>query len=235
MQDSEVRIGRLSWYLVPSSRKFASSARSCDLLLGTCYLLLFLRLVHFVLNHVGKSPIATVPVTDPATFLTVEDSPKAKPLTEFERQMSAVFADLLGVAALPRSYGEIYGLLFASAQPLSFGDIRGKLDLSKGSVSQGLKVLKNLGAIRLVSEAESPRDYYAPETELRQLVTSLLRETINPQLKHGSGRLAEVRAALRSEPLASSERKLLSSRCEKLEAWHKRISLLLPILSRFFG
>jgi DNA-binding transcriptional regulator GbsR (MarR family) len=198
-------------------------------------LILFIKRVHFVLNHEGKCPIAAVPVTDPASFSTVEEPPKAKPLTEFERRMSAVSADLLGVAALPRSYGEIYGLLFASAQPLSFGDIRGKLDLSKGSVSQGLKVLKNLGAIRLVSEPESPRDYYAPETELRQLVTSLLRETINPQLTHGSGRLAEVRAALRSEPLASPERKLLSSRCEKLEAWHKKTSLLLPILSRFFG
>lgn len=174
-------------------------------------------------------------MTDPATFSTVEESPKARPLTEFERQMSAVFADLLGVVALPRSYGEIYGLLFASAQPLSFGDIRGKLDLSKGSVSQGLKVLKNLGAIRLVSGPDSPRGYYAPETELRQLVTSLLRETINPQLRHGSGRLAEVRAVLHSEPLAPSERKLLSSRCEKLEAWHKKISLLLPILSKIFG
>jgi DNA-binding transcriptional regulator GbsR (MarR family) len=174
-------------------------------------------------------------VTDPAAFSTVEEPPKARPLTEFERRMSAVFADLLGVAALPRSYGEIYGLLFASAQPLSFGDIRGKLDLSKGSVSQGLKVLKSIGAIRLVSEPDSPRDYYAPETELRQLVKSVLRETINPQLKHGSGRLAEVRVALRSEPLTASERKLLSSRCEKLEAWHKKISLMLPILAKFFG
>jgi DNA-binding transcriptional regulator GbsR (MarR family) len=179
--------------------------------------------------------MASVPVTDPASFPTIEEPPKMRPLTEFEQRMSAVFADLLGVAGLPRSYGEIYGLLFASVQPLSFGDIREKLDLSKGSVSQGLKVLKSIGAIRLVSEPESPRDYYAPETELRQLVTSVLRETINPQLKHGSGRLAEVRAALRSEPLASPDRKLLSSRCEKLEAWHKKTALLLPILGKIFG
>ncbi len=48
---------------------------------------------------------------------------------------------------LPKSYGEVYGLLYASANPLSFAEIHQRISLSKGSVSGGLKALKEFGAI----------------------------------------------------------------------------------------
>lgn len=57
-------------------------------------------------------------------------------IAEFEDEIVAHLSDLAAMFALPRSYGQIYGLLFASIRPLSFTDIVGRLDLSKGSVSQ---------------------------------------------------------------------------------------------------
>jgi hypothetical protein len=82
----------------------------------------------------------------------------------------------------PRSLGEIYGLLFATARPLSFQDINDRLDLSKGSVSQGLRFLRTLGAIQSVAVEGDRREYFEPVVELRALVGGFLKERINPQL-----------------------------------------------------
>lgn len=67
----------------------------------------------------------------------------------FEVQMVDFFvsaADLLGV---PKSVAAIYGVVFASPGPLSFAEIEARLDISKGSVSQGLRVLREVGAIKV--------------------------------------------------------------------------------------
>jgi hypothetical protein len=60
-----------------------------------------------------------------------------------------LFADIVSALGIPKSIGQIYGLLYASATPLSFSDIVDRLDISKGSVSQGLQLLRSLGAINV--------------------------------------------------------------------------------------
>ena len=63
----------------------------------------------------------------------------------FEEQVVDFFisaADLLGV---PKSVAAIYGIVFASPAPLSFAEIETRLNISKGSVSQGLRVLRDVG------------------------------------------------------------------------------------------
>ena len=57
------------------------------------------------------------------------------------------------VFGVPKSVGQIYGLLYASPEPLSFSDIVERLEISKGSASQGLQLLRSLGAIK-VAEAK---------------------------------------------------------------------------------
>ena len=69
----------------------------------------------------------------------------------------AVFADLVVLLGLPKSMGEIYGFIFASAEPPTFADIEQKLDLSKGSVSQGLRALRELGAIKEAGATDGGR------------------------------------------------------------------------------
>lgn len=59
-------------------------------------------------------------------------------------------ADMLGV---PKSVAAIYGICFASPEPLSFAEIEARLDISKGSISQGLRVLREVGALRVASGA----------------------------------------------------------------------------------
>jgi hypothetical protein len=77
---------------------------------------------------------------------------------EFERACVEFFADVVQVFGVPRSVGQIYGLLYASPQPLSFTAIAGKLDISRGSTSQGLQALRDLGAVVPVSGTEGERE-----------------------------------------------------------------------------
>lgn len=77
---------------------------------------------------------------------------RADDMVAFERQVVDLFvsgADLLGV---PKSVAAIYGIIFASPEPLSFAEIGERLDISNGSISQGLRVLRDVGAIRVVEE-----------------------------------------------------------------------------------
>jgi hypothetical protein len=69
-------------------------------------------------------------------------------LAAVEQELIAIFADLSVALGLPRSLGQIYGLAFASPEPVCFDDVVSRLGLSKGSASQGLRVLRELGALR---------------------------------------------------------------------------------------
>ena len=71
-------------------------------------------------------------------------------LSELEREVIELFVRMADVLNLPRSVGEIYGLLFVSSAPLCLDDCRIRLNISKGSTSQGLKILRSFGAIRTV-------------------------------------------------------------------------------------
>ena len=61
----------------------------------------------------------------------------------------AFFSEVVQVFGVPKSVGQIFGLLYATPEPLSFSDIVERLEISKGSASQGLQLLRSLGAIKL--------------------------------------------------------------------------------------
>jgi DNA-binding transcriptional regulator GbsR (MarR family) len=158
-------------------------------------------------------------------------------LTAFERGTIEVFVGLARAVGLPRSYGEIYGLLYASAEPLAFGDIQARLGLSKGSVSQGLKALRAVGAVRLaLPEGDNgTRDRFGPETELRRLVGGFLHESLRPHLEDSDRRLVALRAQLVAEPAPAARKKILQARHDKLVRWHKQGRAVLPWLEKFLG
>ena len=68
-------------------------------------------------------------------------------LSPFQLESVSLFISIFGVLSLPRSVGEIYGLLFSTQEPLSLDDVQNRLQLSRGSASEGLRWLRSLGAI----------------------------------------------------------------------------------------
>ena len=134
---------------------------------------------------------------------------------------------------LPKSYGEIYGLLFASPQPLGFTEIQSRLGLSKGSVSQGLRALREIGAVVVADDFPGRREGYAAATEMRELAAALLRGTLEPQLARGTVRLKSAAVLLGGEKFSASERRVLARRLDKLQGWHRKAGGLLPWIIKF--
>lgn len=158
-------------------------------------------------------------------------------LTPFEAEVVAVFADLVTLLGLPKSMGEIYGLIFASPEPLAFSVIEQKLRLSKGSVSQGLRSLRELGAIQATGEDGERRERWAATIELRKLIGTILRERLVPYLGRQDQRLANADALLAQEALALGEREdqhldALRNRLDKLHTWQRRARTVLPLIGK---
>lgn len=155
-------------------------------------------------------------------------------LTPLERQVVAVFVDGVRVLGLPRSIGEIYGLLFISQTALSLDDFVQRLGISKGSASQGIRMLKSLGAVREVEGEVERRTYYEPAVELKRLVGGFIREQIRPHLESGKTKIGHL--ALTADEITDPEhRRFANERIERLDHWMRRGSKVLPILQKLLG
>lgn len=157
-------------------------------------------------------------------------------LDPLERQVVAVFVDGVRVLGLPRSIGEIYGLLFISRAPLSLDDLVQRLHISKGSASQGLRMLKNLGAVREAdgNGGAERRTYYEPAVELKRLVGGFIREQIRPHLDSGKTKINHL-AETANQVEDPAHRKFLNERVERLESWMRSGGRVLPILQKVLG
>lgn len=166
---------------------------------------------------------------------------------EFTRECVELFAEVMQLFGVPKSLGQIYGLLYASSVPLSFSDIVAQLDISKGSASQGLQLLRYLGALRLVEQSaalnpshlnsHSPatvlrRDYFEPELSLRKLVSGVLQERITPLATIGGDRLARLRELAGRDGERSD---FYLGRVKQLENWRRRLKTVLPVLGALLG
>jgi DNA-binding transcriptional regulator GbsR (MarR family) len=155
-------------------------------------------------------------------------------LSEFEARVVEFFCDGVRLLGLPKSIGEIYGLLFVSPEPLSLDDLMRRLGISKGSVSQGLKTLRELGAVREVDGSVGRRIYYEPDVELKQLTGGFIKEQIRPHLKNGEEKLSGLRSLVREMP-GDARSDFYAGRLERLGNWTKRARVVLPLLQKMLG
>jgi DNA-binding transcriptional regulator GbsR (MarR family) len=163
-----------------------------------------------------------------------KDSLAANELGQLEQQVVDFFVDGVRALGLPRSIGEIYGLLFISQEPLALDDFVLRLGISKGSASQGLRALKSLGAVREAAVGAERRTYFEPAVELKRLVGGFIREQIRPHLESGKVKIGRLAVAARTETNAE-RRKFLTERLARLEHWMRSGSRVLPVLQKLFG
>ena len=113
---------------------------------------------------------------------------------------------------LPRSVGEIYGLLYFAEIPLSMDDISSRLSISMGSTSQGVKTLRSLKAIRTSYIQGDRRDHFLAETEFRRLFSNFIKEDILPHLDSATERITSMESCISSN---LGEKKNFTSRESK--------------------
>ena len=143
-------------------------------------------------------------ISSRVAFVSDEAASRAGALNEVERRIVDFCCDGVRILGLPKSIGEIYGLLFISRRPQSLDDLVVRLGSSKGSASQGLKLLRTLGAIRQVDGTDSRRAYYEADIKLKSLVGGFVREEVRPHLRSGDAKLEAIAAATVGSALAAT-------------------------------
>ena len=152
-------------------------------------------------------------------------------LLPLESEMISVFVQVAETLSLPRSLGEIYGLLFCAKEPLCFDDIVQRLQISGGSTSQGLKFLRNMGAIRVVYQPKDRRDFFVAETGLRSLAGGILKQKLEPALTNGAERLAKMEnLRAKTDPMHAEH---FAERLVILRKWHVKTSKIFPLILQF--
>lgn len=159
------------------------------------------------------------------TELQCESRPLASSLEVNAIELFVRIAQLFGVS---KSIGEIYGLLFVSPEPVSLTDVRMKLRLSSGSTSQGLRLLRQVGAVRTTYVAGDRRDYFVAETGLRTIAAGFLRERLAPLLADQDARLEHLTTLL--SKASNSHRPLFEERIQILQSWRQQTRALLPMV-----
>jgi len=122
-------------------------------------------------------------------------------------QVVEFFADAVKVLGLPKSVGELYGLLFISKEALSLDDMVEKLGMSL----EGRKV------------------FYEADVELKSLVGGFIREEVRPHLNSAKEKIESM------DKLGLGEDEFYAERLHKLDSWRKRARFVLPIIQKLLG
>lgn len=160
--------------------------------------------------------------SDSETVPTTNGSPE---LNSFQREVVEFFVRAVAILSLPKSLGEIYGLLFSTQEPLSLDDIIARLQMSRGSASQGVRWLKDIGAVKTVYIAGVRKDHFTAETELRKLAAGFLREQVESHVESSAERLRSIKATIDRR-----NGDFENSRLSKIERWQKFVVRTLPVV-----
>jgi DNA-binding transcriptional regulator GbsR (MarR family) len=152
-------------------------------------------------------------------------------LTDLEIEAIDLFISFMKLIGLPKSVGEIYGLLFVSGAPLNAEQITERLQISAGAASQGLKLLRSFGAVRSIYVPGERRDHFLADLDLSAFATAFIKEELNPRLEHASERIQRMEVL--AKDLDGEERKAAFKRIERLRHWMERGRKMMPWLLKF--
>ena len=130
-------------------------------------------------------------------------------IKDLEIESIDFFVRMMSLLGMPKSVGEIYGLLYFSPSALSMEHIVKHLGISIGSASQGLKTLRSLKAVRTSYVPGDRRDHYLAETEFRRLFTNFIKDEIMPHMDSAKERIERMESSL--PPLVMSRKNLQNS------------------------
>jgi len=152
-------------------------------------------------------------------------------LTELEVEAIEMFINFLRLIGLPKSVGEIYGLLFVAPRPMAMDEIMDRLGISLGAASQGLKLLRSFGAVRVVYERGDRRDHYVADLELSRFATAFIKDELQPRMDMAAERIRRMEQSLAELP--AKERRATRERIDRLKHWLDKGRKILPWLIRF--
>ncbi len=143
---------------------------------------------------------------------------------------------LCQLLGLPRSMGQIYGLLYLSPEPLSLDDVVRLLGISKGSASMGTRQLLAWGAVRQVWVPRDRKDYFEAIADLGALLRGGYDNFVKPKLTSTGQRLTRMEELLEADrasgALNAAEHRLCQERIQNMTRMQKRMQQLAPLAEK---
>ena len=167
---------------------------------------------------------------------TAEKLPPALSKTRLDMiEAGGRVCQLLGV---PRSTGQIYGLLYLSPKPLSLDDISEMLGISKASASTGTRQLVAWRAIRMIWVQGERRDHFEVESDIGNLLRAGYADFIKPRLVSSQKRIERISLLLDEEfaegTLSRDEYKVCAERLKNFARIQKKLQALVPLAEKLF-
>ena len=161
------------------------------------------------------------------------DAPSPDSLPEWRVAMIELFVGGAQLIGLPKSLGQIYGYLYSAVEPATMDQVIVDLGISKGSASQGLKFLRQLGAVKTQLIIGDRRDHFVAEVRSKKLMGGFIREKLTPALEDGAERVGFIRELLAQEGLMGDS--VQKDQVVKLETWNKKLKMALPLIQKVLG
>ena len=166
----------------------------------------------------GRQPARKAPSARPATALS-----------PFQIQTIALCVRAADALSVPRSAGQVYGLLFSTPRPLNLDEMTSLLRASRGGTWEGLDWLRQIGAVEKVFLPGLRKDHYRAEINLRKLANGILRLRIEPHLQNGFDHLEALAASIDDDGLEVAFQR---ERLGKIDKWHRVLNDLLPLIKQ---
>ncbi|MEQ9823743.1 MAG: HTH domain-containing protein [Puniceicoccaceae bacterium] len=169
----------------------------------------------------------------------MEPEAAERELSIVEREIIGYIVSVAAVVRLPKSVGEIFGLLYISRIPLSMDRIMQKLGVSLGTASQGIKTLRSFGAIRSTYIPGERKEHFVAETDFRKLLNRLILDDWRPKLEVATERLEWIESQMQSQPRTgeglNDQDSFLNEKLVTLKRLNDRANLLFKPISKIIG
>jgi DNA-binding transcriptional regulator GbsR (MarR family) len=153
-----------------------------------------------------------------------------------KQEMVEIGGRLAQILGLPRSTGQVFGLLFFSSEPLSLGEMCKMLGISKASTSTATRQLATWGAIQKVWIPGQRKDYYKSIEDLSEIFKGSYRNLIKPRMSSSKNRLELLEESLSNDLkmnyIKKEEQQFMALRLGKIKKLHTAITNSLPILEK---
>ncbi len=140
-----------------------------------------------------------------------------KELTPAQLAIIEAWVQLADSLGLPKSFAQIYGLIFTCKRAVSAQDCVDALKISRSSAGQGLKALRDIGAIRPAFELGVRREAFVIEPDLGVVVQGMAQARIVPAFDAFFARVDEI------ERTQNPQSTFLVSRMQKLHRWRTKL------------
>ena len=170
------------------------------------------------------------------TTTEISTKTRAPVASQARAEMIDTCAKVALMMGLPKSTGQIYGLLYLSPESLALEVIAERLSISKASVSTGVRELVAWHVVRQVFVAGDRRDYYEAEPDLREAIRAIYQDFFKPKLGKVHRRLDSLLLALeadrKSGGVSREEYAFCKERLENIDHLQNRLLKWLPLAEK---